>query len=125
MVACTCREDFAAQANNRIVLQSAVLTADDAGGWIKTWADAFTVWAVIEPMAGREMFISSQLQSRVDARITIRYLADLSSTKDAAKYQVKFGDRLYNLKAVKNLADDMKTEGRSFQQLLCVEGEPA
>ena len=50
---------------------------------------------------------------------------DLADTKEAAKYRVQYGSRLYNIKAVKNLADDMKTEGRSFQQLLCVEGESA
>ena len=50
---------------------------------------------------------------------------DMSDTKTAAKRRVLYGSRVYNIKAVRNLADDMKTEGRDYQQLLCVEGEPS
>ncbi len=125
MVACKCGEDFGSKANSRIKIQSAVLVADDAGGWVETWADALTLWSVIEPMAGREVFVSSQLQSRVDARITIRFQSSLVDTTVTAKFRVTYGNRIYNVKAVKNLSDDMKTEGKSFQQLLCTEGEPS
>lgn len=122
---CKCGDDFVSRANNRVIIQSPVSTPDDAGGRVDTWSDALTVWAVIEPMAGREMFLSSQLQSRVDARVTIRFQSSLADTTLAAKNRVKFGTRIYNIKAVKNLSDDMKTEGRVFQQLLCTEGEPS
>jgi SPP1 family predicted phage head-tail adaptor len=125
MVACKCGEDFGSNANNRIIVQTKTLVADNAGGWVESWADALTLWAVIEPMSGREMFISSQLQSRVDARITIRYQSSLADTTEGSKFRVKFGTRIYNVKAVKNLADDMKTEGKRYQQLLCTEGEPS
>lgn len=121
MVACKCGDDFASKANNRIVIQTPSVTPDDTGGRVETWVDALTLWAVIEPMAGKEVFLSSQLQSRVDARITIRFQSSLSDTTLAAKNRVKFGTRYYSIKAVKNLSDDMKTEGRAFQMLLCTE----
>jgi SPP1 family predicted phage head-tail adaptor len=125
MIACKCGDDFPARAKCRIAIQSAVIVADDAGGWVETWADALTLWAMIEPMAGREVFLSSQLQSRVDARITVRYQSSLVDTTQAAKFRVKFGTRIYNVKAVKNLGTDMKLEGKTYQQLLCTEGEPS
>lgn len=125
MVACKCGDDFVSRANNRVTIQSATVTPDDAGGRDEVWVDSSTVWAVMEPMGGKEVFLSSQLQSRVDERITIRYQAALSDTTVAAKSRVKFGSRIMNIRFVKNLADDMKTEGKVFQQLLCVDGEPS
>ncbi|CUW85702.1 phage head closure protein [Rhizobium pusense] len=122
---CKCGADFASSANTRIAVQSFVATDDDAGGREETWQDAFSAWAVVEPMAGREIYVNAQLQSRVDARITIRYRADLSDTTQAAKNRVKVGTRTYNITAVRNLSGDMKTEGTEFQQLFCVEGEPS
>ena len=121
----TCGEDFASKAKSRVTVQTPVLTADDAGGWVRSWADALTLWAIVEPMAGREVYLSAQVQSRVDARVTIRYQATLADTKTAATNRLKLGTRYFNIKAIKNLSDDMKTEGRSFQQLLCTEGEAA
>lgn len=123
MGACNCGDDFISKADRRIVIQTPSVVDDNYGGRAESWVDALTVWAVIEPMAGKEVFISSQLQSKVDARITIRYQSTLADTTTAAKSRVKYGSRLYNIKAVKNLADDMKSEGIQFQQLLCVEGE--
>lgn len=123
MVSCSCGEDFASKATKRITVQTPTEVDDDAGGRAVSWADALSLWAVVEPMAGKEVWLSSQLQSRVDARITVRYQSSLADTTTAAKNRALFGSRIYNIKAVKNLADDMKTEGKSFQQLLCTEGE--
>lgn len=122
---CKCGADFPSSADTRIVVQSAAITEDAYGGRSTVWSDALTVWAVVEPMAGREIYINAQLQSRVDARITIRYQSSLSDTTVAAQRRVKVGSRLYNIKAVRNLGDDIKREGKDFQQLLCVEGEPS
>lgn len=126
MVSCACQgTDFASRANRRVVLQSLGTTADQYGGRGSGWSDAATVWAIVEPMTGREPFLSGQLQSRVDARITIRYQDFMADTTSASKNRVRYGSRLYNINAVKNLSDDMKTEGTQYQQLLCTEGEPS
>lgn len=123
MLGCKCGDDFVSKARHRIVIQSAAETPDDAGGRATAWTDLLTVWAAIEPQNGKEVFLSSQLQSRVDAVITIRYQSSLADTPTAAAKRVKFGTRTYNVKYIKNLGDDLKNEGRVFQQLLCVEGE--
>ena len=122
---CKCGADFASSANTRIAVQSAATVDDGYGGRTETWSELLSLWAEIEPMTGKEIYVNAQLQSRVDARITIRYQAGLSDTTIAAKYRVVVGTRIYNIKAVRNLADDMKREGIDFQQLLCVEGEPS
>ena len=123
MVACSCKPGFSSKANSRIAIEQQLCTADEYGGRVEAWSVLATVWAIIEPMTGREVFTSLQVQSRVDARITIRYRADMSSTAEAAKNRDRLGSRIYNIQAVRNLADDLKTEGRDFQQLLCSEGE--
>ena len=122
---CKCGAEFASSADTRIIVQTPTVTEDAYGGRSEVWLDASPVWAVVEPMAGREIYVSAQLQSRVDARITIRYQSGLADTTVASTRRVKVGSRLYNVKAIRNLADDLKREGRSFQQLLCVEGEPS
>lgn len=122
---CKCGSDFASAANTRVVVQAPAETSDDFGGRSVAWNDLVSLWAVVEPMAGREIYVSAQQQSRVDSRILIRYRSDLSDTTTAARNRVKVGNRFYNIAAVKNLADDLKTEGKVFQQLLCMEGQPS
>ncbi|WP_246724933.1 phage head closure protein [Rhizobium ruizarguesonis] len=122
---CKCGSDFAASANTRIVVQTPAETSDEFGGRSVVWNDLVSLWALVEPMAGREIYVSAQQQSRVDARILIRYRSDLSDTTTAARNRVQVDSRIYNIAAVRNLRDDLKTEGKDFQQLLCVEGQPA
>lgn len=125
MSACANGMEFASRAKSRIEIQSVTTVGDDYGGRSESWATTATVWAVIEPTSGKEVFVNDQLQSRVDAKILIRHLSALADTTTAAEYRVQFGSRLYNIKAVHNLDDDLKTEGTRFQRLLCTEGEPS
>ena len=123
---CKCGADFASSANTRISIQSAATVEDEFGGRSETWTEVFSVWAEVEPTNGREVYVNGQLQSRVDAKITIRYQSSLSDTTEAAKRRVVVGSsRIYNIRTVRNLADDMKHEGTDFQMLLCTEGEPS
>ncbi|WP_017993829.1 phage head closure protein [Rhizobium leguminosarum] len=122
---CKCGSDFASSANTRIVVQTPTETSDEFGGRSVAWNDLVSLWAVVEPMAGREIYVSAQQQSRVDARILIRYRSDLSDTTTASRNRVQVDSRFYNIAAVRNLSDDLKTEGKDFQQLLCMEGQPA
>ncbi|WP_261337901.1 phage head closure protein [Rhizobium leguminosarum] len=122
---CKCGSDFASSANTRIVVQTPTETSDEFGGRTVVWNDLVSLWAVVEPMAGREIYVSAQQQSRVDARILIRYRSELSDTTTASRNRVQVDSRFYNIAAVRNLSDDLKTEGKDFQQLLCMEGQPA
>jgi SPP1 family predicted phage head-tail adaptor len=123
-MSCTC-ETFAARARNRVSIEQLTTLADDMGGRTDNWDLLAQVWAVIEPTSGKEVFINGQLQSRVDAKVTIRYLSDICDTRIASKARLTFENRVYNISAIRNLASDMKTEGKVFQQLFCVEAEPS
>lgn len=122
---CKCGADFASSANTRIAVQSPAETDDGLGGRSTVWNSLLSIWAVVEPMAGREIYVSAQQQSRVDTRILMRYQAGLSDTTSAARNRIVVGSRTYNIAAVRNLSSDLKTEGKEFQQLLCMEGQPA
>ncbi|MGL6349726.1 MAG: phage head closure protein [Aeromonas sp.] len=124
MVACKC-SSFASEASTRVILQSLSTVDDGYGGRTETWTDAMALWAKVEPGSGREVYLNSQLQSRVDAKVTIRWRSELVDTNLAAKYRLKVGARLYNVQAVRNLESSMKLEGKAFQMLLCTEGEPS
>lgn len=125
MVVCKCGQGFASRARHRITIEKQAATGDAYGGRKDVWSTYLTVWAIVEPASCRETFSNLQLQSRVDSRITIRYRDDLSNTISTGRFRVRLGSRLYNVQAVLNLDEDMKTEGTRYQKLLCTEGEPS
>lgn len=125
MVSCKCGDGFASRARTRISIEQQAATGDAYGGRKKVWSTFIEVWGIVEPASGREVFSNLQLQSRVDSRITIRYLPELSDTMSAARFRVRLGSRLYNVQAVLNLDEDMKTEGTRYQKFLCTEGAPS
>jgi SPP1 family predicted phage head-tail adaptor len=122
-MATCCKNSFIQSAKNRIIIQSQSLTADSFGGQAITWSTAYTLWAVITPKTAKEIFESGQLVSKSTADIVIRYQSGLSNTLNGAKYRISFDNRLWNILGILNLSDDMKTEGKLFQKLFCVEGE--
>ena len=69
------------------------------------------------------MFQSEQLKSKVTDKFVIRYNADFKNTRVTATYIIKFDDRYYDIKGVKNLADDMKAEGYVYQAIKAVEND--
>jgi SPP1 family predicted phage head-tail adaptor len=115
--------NFASLAKNRIEIQSQSDTVDDVGGVSRTWTTVNTVWAILEPKSGKETLKYEQLESTISMVVTIRYISSLSNTQTGAKYRIKFGDRLFKVLAVMNLEETLKIEGKSFQKLICTEGE--
>jgi len=115
--------EFPAKARNKISIQARTDVLDDYGGSTVTWAEVYNSWAVIEPMGGREAFLSQQLQSRITHSMTIRYLAALKDTATAAKYRVLFDGRIFSVKFIKNIDSSMKMEGKVFQVLTCEEND--
>lgn len=115
---------FRASARHKITIQQNSGASDSYGGQSTTWADVTTVWAAITPLSGREIYAQGQNQSRVTAKMTIRYLESLKNTQDTAKYRVSYDSRVYSIQYLRNLADDFKSEGKSFQELYVTEGGP-
>lgn len=58
---------------HRVLIQQQVTTRDSDGVSQTAWADVATVWASVEPLSAREFIQSSQTQSAVTARITMRH----------------------------------------------------
>lgn len=115
-------------ARTRVTIQQVTLTDDGIGGQTKSWSDYRTVWASIKAATNwrrQEIYQDAQVQPRMQQQVTIRYISALSDNKVAATYRVVIGARILNVVGVQNLHDDMKTEGKAFQTLLCVEGEAA
>lgn len=66
--------------NQRVTFQERVSSTNDFGEEVSTWQDIATtpsVWAIVEPLRGREFFQAGQMQSAADVRITILYRADV------------------------------------------------
>jgi SPP1 family predicted phage head-tail adaptor len=93
----------AGRLSSKIEFQRSTESANTFGEMIQTWNTLFTCWAAVEPLKGMERFSAMQVQSDVDVRVTARWCKELSTlnTKD----QVKYGNKLYDIKAVLNIGE--------------------
>lgn len=60
---------------HRIRFQRPVVATDADGDAVHTWVDAFTTWASVQPVIGREALADQQLQTSADHEIAIRFRA--------------------------------------------------
>lgn len=113
--------NFGEMARDRIAIQSRTEVSTDYGGQSITWGDENTVWAIIEPATGREVFAQEQLQSRVTHKITIRYISTYKDTAEAAKRRISFDGRIFSILYTRNLHEDMKRHGQAYQQFYALD----
>lgn len=115
-MACRTRCDVkASDFRHDIVIQSPRENRDAGGGFGDPWADPIKVAAArakIQPLRGNERLRAMQLEDTVTHRITMRYRAGIT-----AKMRVKFGARLFNIRAVID-----PEERNRFLELMCEEG---
>ena len=79
---------------------------------------------MIMPKSGREVFESQKLDSRVTSKMVIRYQSALKVTDTVSQYRVSYDGRTYSVKYIRNLEEDMKNEGKAFQELTLEENSP-
>ena len=96
---------------HKIYLLKPVVTKDEVGQEIENLELQKTVWASIEPLSGKEYFSAKQVNSKVNVKITIRYINSLLS-----HWVVQFGQRIFNIEAIINFE-----ERNRYLQLLCSE----
>jgi SPP1 family predicted phage head-tail adaptor len=123
---CACAPSFASQARTRVTIQQVTLTDDGIGGKTKSWTDFKTVWAIVKSVPNwrrMEMFVAQEVQARIQQTATIRYIDAISDNSVASTLRILINSRILNVTGISNLHDDMKTEGKAYQTLLCVEGE--
>jgi len=92
---------------HRVTIQKKSVARDAYGSETVTWLEEAVVWASVEPIAGREYFMSQQMQSDVTHRIIIRYYAGVIPS-----YRIKFGTRIFDIMSVIN------TEERNREMVL-------
>lgn len=69
----------AGKLRHRVTIQEPVNVQDSTdGSMVKTWRDVATVWAAIEPLSAREFIAAMKEDSKVSARITIRYIPTIN-----------------------------------------------
>jgi len=115
---------FSANATDRITIQKPVETSDTYGGRTVVWTNVGTYWAAITPVSGRELFAQSQTQSRATHKMVIRYQSGFKNIALISDHRISFDDRLFAINAIRNLHNDMKSEGRDYQELLVEENAP-
>jgi SPP1 family predicted phage head-tail adaptor len=97
----------------QVTLQTLGTRVDDgaAGGSIP-FNDVATVWARIEPLAGRELFVAQQFDPSITIRVTIRYRTGIKPSD-----RIVYGTRVFDIKAP---PVDPEEKHRELQ-LLCEE----
>jgi SPP1 family predicted phage head-tail adaptor len=121
ITACKNKINFASIARNRISVQQKSVTTTNSGGESVTWEEQGLYWAQIKPLSGYEQMRAEQLQSRVSHKILIRYQSQFANTKDFAAWRIVYDSRIFNIKYIRNLYDDMETEGKEYQEIIAEE----
>ena len=105
------------QMRHRISIQQKTRGASDgAGGYgPDTWSTIDTVWARIEPQAGREFQSSDRTTYRLTHKITIR-----KNNLVKAHHRIQYNNRTFAIFSVKEI-----DERRSWTELLCEEDAPS
>ena len=83
--------------NRRLTLQAPVETADGAGGVTRTYTDAATLWAKVEPISGRYDIIAAGAGATIMHRIVIRSGPDVTT-----QHRFVEGARTYQVVAVRD-----------------------
>ncbi len=84
------------------IQQDAGNTKDAAGHRIANWTEISggAVWASVEPLTGRELYMAMQVQAQVTHKIKIRYVSGVTP-----KMRVVYGSRNFNIESVLNIEE--------------------
>lgn len=114
-----CKESFVSLAKTKVIIQTQTETADELGGRSLSWANTYTLFAIVEPLSVYEQVNSKVLQGETGYKVTIRYRSALANTGLTSKYRLQIDSRTFSIIGVKNLDIDMKSYGEFFQELTC------
>lgn len=94
----------AGKIRHRVTIQEYAYLGQDpiTGDEIREWRDVHTCWAAVEPLSVREFTAAQATQSKVKARVTIRYLDGLDASMRIV-HTVHGAQRVYNIEGI--LAD--------------------
>ena len=99
---------------HQITIQRPDYTQDPVTGEMTpSWVELAKTWASVEPLSTREFVAAAASQSKVSARIVIRYRVGIDATM-----RIVHRGKVYNIEGV--LAD--KVSGLEYLTLPCSEG---
>lgn len=106
--------------HRRLALEGEVVTADGAGGFVRSWALRGHLWAEVAAGSGRESGGVEVPLSTQPFRITVRGAATGAASRPAAGQRFRDGTRVFSILAV----TERDADGR---YLVCAarEEEPA
>jgi SPP1 family predicted phage head-tail adaptor len=67
----------AGELSERVTFRRETSTPDGMGGYVKSFADVCTVWALVRPMSGREREFADAVESSANYFIVIYYRGDI------------------------------------------------
>lgn len=86
----------AGKLRHRVTIEYPVIAQDSSGATVvDEWALFGKYWAAIEPLSAKELIAAQATQSKVIARITIRYVPGLY-----AAMRILHGMKTYNIEGV-------------------------
>jgi len=103
----------AGKLNHRVAIQSSTSAQGATGEPTKSWDTDATVWASVEPIAGREYFAAQQVAADVTHRVRMRYRTDVTITP---LKRLLVGARILEIVSALNIAD-----GNAEWEILCRE----
>lgn len=82
---------------HRIVIEDSIAGRDSFGAEISEWIQFAKVWANVSPVSGREFIAFKQINAEISTKVTIRYLAGITS-----EMRVLFKDRIFEINSIIN-----------------------
>jgi SPP1 family predicted phage head-tail adaptor len=101
----------AGELDKRIEIRDFTSSLDGYGHPVQTWYTLDTVWAKIEPMAGREYWDAHKETADVDTRIKIRFRRKLKPSQ-----RLRYGAREYKIISIINPNEDHR-----YTHIMCKE----
>lgn len=102
----------AGKLRHKVTIQQPTLATNSIGEATKTWSTYAQAWANVQPLTGRELFASQQVNAEQTVRITIRALSGVVPTM-----RVLFDGRYYEILSVID-----REERGIYMELMCSEG---
>jgi len=86
--------------NRRLVLETPVETGDGAGGVVRTYEAAATLWAQVTPVSARSDVAADSFGAVARFRIVIRARGDITT-----RHCLREGTRIYRIIAMREIVD--------------------
>jgi len=85
--------------NRKITFRELTITQDpNTGEMTESWADAFSVFARVEPLLGREYFAAAAVQAEDTTKFTMRHRGDIDTTM-----RIAFDGNEYDITSIQNI----------------------